>query len=160
MNFKINRKTTDKVFYTAISFGSYGDNEMSEQEEKDIIDDLGSPTLNLGALTYKGKLKVNDDTRVVLAEDSDSDADEVVMIVNSKQLVLGEGFKAEYQVDSKKLLKTDYAEKTLLNTPELLAEARCVLFESVVSKAITAKLQELKAKRTRFETVEIPDLTA
>jgi hypothetical protein len=156
MIFKTERKTTDKVFSTAIVFSGYGDNKLSDTEEQALIDDFGSPVINLGALTYTGKFAINDDTRVV----ADDSGDEISIIVNTKALTLDNNFKAEYVSDSKKFLKSDYSANTVINTPELLAEARCLLFEETVKAAIADALKALKEKTTRFETVDIPDFTA
>ena len=163
MNFNTKRKVENGVFTTQIIFDSYGVTaagaEMSEAQEKALFNDLGNPQINLSDIVFSGKYKVDADTRVVAAEDTDVDADEVTFVMNHKPLTLAEGFVAEYTIDSDSFPRAAYANNKSLKTAYLMAEARCVLFEDKVKAAIEAAVEAVKNQRTKFETTEVPTLT-
>jgi hypothetical protein len=163
MNFNTKRKVENGIFTTQVVFDSYGvtaeGSEMSEAQEKALFNDLGNPKINLSDIVFSGKYKVDADTRVVAAEDTDVDADEVKFVMNNKPLTLAEGFVAEYTVDSDSFQRSAYENNKSLTTPQLMAEARCVLFEDKVNEAIVAAVTKVKNQRTKFETAEVPTLT-
>lgn len=163
MNFNTKRKVENGVFSTQIVFDSYGvtteGSEMSEAQEKALFNDLGNPEINLSDIVFSGFYKVDADTRVVASTSTDADADEVKFILNNKRLTLAEGFSAEYEIDSDAFPRSAYINNHSLNTPQLMAEARCVLFEDKVNEAIVAAVNKVKNQRTKFETTEVPTLT-
>ena len=100
-----------------------------------------------------GKFSVGIDKRVVV----DAAGEDVSFILNSKKIDVKSGFEATYSVDSKKI--DDKEVKLILKSKELVAEAKCVLFEVKVQEALSAAMDALKQKRTTFESGAV-DFTA
>ena len=46
----------------------------------------------------------------------------------------------------------------MLTTKKLVAEAKCLLFDDVVKKAISETVAAVKKEKTRFETEEVESL--
>lgn len=154
MNFVITRSLENKVFTTTIKFASYGGFGLDTAEEEALIADFGAPIIDLGAIVFAGKFSVGVDRRVVTDATTGED---VSFILNSKKIDVKTGFEATYSIDSKKI--DDKEVKLILKSKELVAEAKCVLFETKVQEALSAAMDALKQKRTTFESGAV-DFTA
>lgn len=146
MDFNITRSLENKVFTTSVKFSAYGVFDLTAEEEEALITDFGAPVIDLGAIAFAGKFGVVE-RRVV----ADSAAGEdVAFILNSKKVEVKSGFEVTYSVDAKKI--DDKEVKVILKSKELVAEAKCVLFEEKVKAALAAAMDALKQKRTTFES--------
>ena len=70
---------------------------------------------------------------------------------------MDKSFEVSYSIDAKKVPDTEV--KAVLKSKELVAEAKCVLFEAKVKEALGNVIDALKAKRTTFESGAV-DFTA
>lgn len=157
MNFETSHEVHNGVFSTKISFTEFGSDTMDAEHEEALFEDFGYPEVNLGTLNFKGFFKKSDDLRIVPATDS-SDGEEVSFIMNTKHLQVGPGFQAIYSCDSADVPASEIDGKTILDTKKLIAEAKCILFDTVVKKAITDVITAVKEEKTRFETAEVASL--
>ena len=158
MNFETKHAVHGGVFETAVEFTEYGDGTLDAEHEEALFEDIGLPSINLGSIVFKGKYKVAGDKRVIKAEDADQNADEVSIIVNNKKLEVGPGFSAAYKADAADVGDSEIG-KHDLNTKKLVAEAKCVLFETKVKEEIEKVVKAAKAERTRYETDPVKSLT-
>lgn len=147
MNFSVTRMLENKIFTTTVKFASYGGFGLTAEEEEALLADFGAPEIDLGAINFTGKLSVGADRRVVM---DDSGGEEVSFILNSKKVALNKDFSASYVVDSKKINDTELG--STLKTKELVAEAKCVLFENMLKDAQASAMDILKKKQTTFES--------
>lgn len=154
MNFVVTRSLENKVFNTGVKFATYGGFGLTTEEEESLIADFGAPIIDLGAIVFAGKFSVGVDRRVISDELAGED---VSFILNSKKVDVKSGFEVTYSIDSKKI--EDKEVKIVLKSKELIAEAKCVLFEEKVKEALTAAIDALKLKRTTFESGAV-DFTA
>ena len=154
MDFKVTRELENKVFSTGVKFAAYGGFGLTTEEEEALIADFGAPVIDLGAIEFKGKFAVGADRRVVV---DDAAGEEVSFILNSKKVNVDKSFEVSYSIDAKKVPDTEV--KAVLKSKELVAEAKCVLFEAKVKEALGNAIDALKAKRTTFESGAV-DFTA
>lgn len=154
MDFKITRGLENKVFSTGVKFAAYGGFGLTTEEEESLIADFGAPVIDLGAIVFNGKFSVGADRRVVV---DDAAGEEVSFILNSKKVNVDKSFEVSYSIDAKKVPDTEV--KAVLKSKELVAEAKCVLFEAKVKEALGNAIDALKAKRTTFESGAV-DFTA
>lgn len=153
MVFETSHEIHTGVFSTKISFSEFGSESMNEAQEKELFEDLGYPQFNLGELEFVGKFSVDADKRVVEDEDA---GEEVKIIVNSKMMTVGPNFVAAYSVDSANIPESEVG--TVLNSKKLVAEAKCVLFDTVVKAKVQELVEAAKSEKTRFETAEVASL--
>lgn len=154
MDFKVTRELENKVFSTGVKFAAYGGFGLTTEEEESLIADFGAPVIDLGAIVFNGKFSVGADRRVVV---DDAAGEEVSFILNSKKVNVDKSFEVSYSIDAKKVPDTEV--KAVLKSKELVAEAKCVLFEAKVKEALGNAIDALKAKRTTFESGAV-DFTA
>lgn len=155
MIFETTHKVENNVFSVTVSFSDYGTDEMDAKHEQALFNDLGNPSINLGAIIFDGKFDVDGDKRVIDA--SGEDGDEVKFIMNAKRYELTKGFTVTYAADAGDVADSEVGKK--LNTKRLVAEAKALLFQEKVLAAIKKAVEDLKAQRTRFETDVVPTLT-
>ena len=155
MIFETKRNVVNNVFTVEVTFAGYGTDEMDEKHEQALFNDLGNPVINMGAIVFEGRFKVDGDLRVVPAEGEDGDV--VKFIQNVKRYELAPGFAVRFSADAGDVAKSEIGEH--LNTARLVAEAKALLFQQKVHEAIKAVVEELKAQRTRFETETVATLT-
>ena len=158
MNFETKHEVHNGVFSTSVMFTEFGvGTELDAEREQAMFEDLGFPVINLGSIVFKGKFKVENDKRVIVAENSDVSADEVNIIVNSRRIEVGPNFEASYRMDAADVADSELG--TQLNSKKLVAEAKCILFETKVKEEIKRVVEAAKAEKTRFETDPIESLT-
>ena len=153
MNFTIDRTLEDLVFSTFVKFESNGTGVLTPEQELALINDFGAPVVEVGG-SFTGNYKV-DAGKVVEADGGDVvgvDCDEITFVLNSMTMEAKEGFEATYSSNAKKILAADYETNVQITTAELLAEARCKLFENEVLSRLSIGLTALIAKSSTFET--------
>lgn len=160
MLFKTTRALKDKVFSTNISFVDFGerdslgtiDNE-ARLKEQHLIDDFGAPKLALGK-EFAGYVKIVDG-KVVLA-DAISGALEtrIKYVLADKEVEVTAGFVASIAIDAKK-------EQPVLDklTAEQVAEAKCLVFEKVITERLQEAIATLQEHHTTFEEEELAEIT-
>jgi len=158
MNFETKHEVHNGVFSTSVIFTEFGVGaEMDAEHEQALFEDLGFPVINLGSIKFAGKFNVAADKRVIVSTADDATAADVSLIVNSKRLEVGPGFIASFKADAANIADSEV--KGVLNTKKLVAEAKCILFETKVKEAIKNAVEATKAEKTRFETDPIESLT-
>lgn len=156
MNFETKHEVHSNVFSTKVYFTEFGTNDgMTAKQEESLFEDFGYPEINLGHLTFEGFFNIDGDKRVVSVEDTDH-GDKVSFIMNTSHLTIGPDFVASYTCSAEDVPESQVG--TALNTKKLVAEAKCLLFDEVVKKAITEKVKTVKDEKTRFETQEVESL--
>lgn len=146
MNFKITRTLENKVFSTSVKFDAYGSADMDIDEEKALISDFGAAIIDLGAIKFTGKYSVDASKKIVADETAGTS---ISFIINSKKIEIKEGFEAIYSVDATKIAPIEITGS--FTTKELVAEAKCILFETKIKEAMALIIAEFKKQRTQFE---------
>ena len=168
MIFETHRSVVDNVFSTSVVFKKYGnddtdDKALSETQELALVNDFGNPSINPGNIVFEGYFKVDTDKRVVpgteptTAVPVPTDSVKVSFVMNSKKIEIAPSFEAAYTIDARDIETGDLDDK-ILTTRKLVAEARCLLFETKIKKAISDSVTALKAQRTRFESDPVANL--
>lgn len=162
MKFLIHRKLENNIFNTKVVFKEFGGKDLEPAQEKELINDFGSPKINYAEIDFKGNVSKNDG-KITVGEDGE----EISFVLNAKTLQIDESFKAELSVSPKKLgfvtvgkdeeetVKTfsevsEEEDEDSLNEIDI-AEAVCLIFEEKIREAIEDKLKELKDLYTSFE---------
>jgi len=148
MNFKNERDLSNLVFTTKIKFVSYGGEYITPQEEQELVENFGNPIISIGGEQYVGKYKYDTDTKEFI---EDEDGDEVRFVLNSTKMILDEKFEITYTIDAKKLPKTEYENNTYLTTAALVAEAKCLLFETKIKEILTQAINKLRVNISYFD---------
>lgn len=157
MNFETKHEVHNNVFSTNIFFTEFGAADMTAKQEEALFEDFGYPEINLGTLVFNGYFKVDGDKRVVATTKVADDGDEVSFIMNTAHSAIGPEFSVSYSCDADEVPASQVGTKAL-TTKKLVAEAKCLLFDSVVKKAISDQVAAVKKEKTRFETEEVESL--
>ena len=149
MYLKVVNDIENNIFSTKITVDGFGTDSISEDEEKEMIANF--PTkIAYKNLTFTKNVKLDGNEVVVTDEEV---GDEVVSVTlpvfSNKEIVIDEKFEAYYKVDSKKIPSGQL--NTVLNTPELLSAAYCVIFTTVVKDAVEESLDTIRTKAPAFE---------
>ena len=157
MNFDTKHEVHKNVFSTKIFFTEFGSSDMTAKQEEALFEDFGYPEINLGNLVFEGYYKVDGDKRVVATTEDAADGDKVSFIMNTAHIEVGPNFSASYSCDADDVPASQIGAK-MLTTKKLVAEAKCLLFDDVVKKAISETVAAVKKEKTRFETEEVESL--
>ena len=151
MNLLITNDIEDNVFSTSISVKEMGSSELTSEQEIAICKDFPSKVI-FKNLDFTGKFSIVDNTPVLTNGDDD---EEVALTLTNQEISVNENFVATYRTDMKKV--SDGELGTILNTKELLCQARCLLFTSVVKTELKRILDDIREKATSFsgETEEM-----
>ena len=158
MNFETKHEVHSNVFSTKVYFTEFGTNDgMTAKQEEALFEDFGYPEINLGHLTFEGFFKVDGDKRVIATTKDAADGDKVSFIMNTAHLTVGPDFVASYTCSAEDIPESQVG-TVALTSKKLVAEAKCLLFDEVVKKAIVEKVTAVKEEKTRFETQEVESL--
>jgi len=151
MNLLITNDIEDNVFSTVISVKEMGSSELTSEQEISICKDFPSKVV-FKNLDFKGKFSVVDDTPVLTNGEND---EEITLTLTNQEIPIDENFVATYKTDMKKVSDAEIG--TILNTKELVCQARCILFTSVIKTELKRILDDIRAKATSFtgETEEM-----
>ena len=142
------RTLEDNVRTTKIT-AKLGSTKMTIEEEKELIADY-SPVFEYKDLTFKGYFKVADNGKDIVETVNDSDGELVTLSLVNKEVKVNEGLTLELSIATKDVKSSELG--TILNTKDKVAEAKILLFENVIYKAVKAIIEGLKAKDNNFET--------
>lgn len=145
MNLKILRNIENGTYSTIISFESWGGTTLTSDEEKDLLHDFPI-MLDYKDITFSGKYKLLNG--VVVADEVAGDS--VLITPLTKTVPLIEGFSLSYSCSVNEVATSELT-GTSLNTSELVAEAKVILFEDKVKDKISSLMTIIKAKRDKFE---------
>jgi hypothetical protein len=145
MNFKIERGIESGVFFSKVSFLSFGGPTVTAEEEEKMYSKFNFPEVDLGG-SFKGMLSVVDG-KVIMSETPE--AEFLSFVLNSDKVTVDQEFVAEYRVNVGEFGSDSIG--LVLDTGTKVAEARCVLFETEVIKRIESASAEILSKSTRFD---------
>lgn len=151
MDLKIVNNIDSNVFSTHITFEAYGSEQLSEYEEKEIIQNFPIK-LAYRNLRFTKNIKI-DGTVPVITED-EPDGETVVSItlppLSNKEIPIDETFDAYYKIDYSKIPSSVVDEKVLTNK-SLIAQAYCKIFATVVCDEVKELMGIIRAKAPSFE---------
>lgn len=155
MKLNINNKLEDNVYKIFISFKEYGSSTMSEEEEKELVNDY-SPSFSLRDIDFSAHIKRDETGRLRIIEQiegEEPDGDVVVISIINRDFKIDESFEIQYKVSVNDILDSELGEE--LNTKHLVAEAKAELFRSKVVEKIRTVLERVREKKTGFEREEV-----
>lgn len=125
---------------------SLGSSILTEAEEFAILNNY-KPIIAYKDLVFSGKFNIDSDGNVI----SDEVGGELVTIsLVNKEIEINKDFVATFSIASKSVLDSEIG--TILNSKDKVAEAKCVLFKNVITKAVQDMIVAIKAKENGFET--------
>jgi hypothetical protein len=137
-----NNVRTMKVFVKSI-----GSSTLTPEQEQAIIDDY-APTLQYKDLTFSGKFNVDTNGNVI----SDEVTGELVTLSLVNQIFnINKDFQATFTIATKDVSDSELG-ASILKTKDKVAEAKCLLYKNVMTKAIEDIITGIKAKENTFET--------
>ena len=145
----VKRDIESNVFYIDIKMDSFGTDQLSEDEDRELTHDF--PTkIAFRNLTFTRNVKLNG----AVPEITEEDAGEGIVTVtlpplSNRELLLDENFHAEYKIDTAKI-PGSAVDDAVLTTKELVAQAYCLVFESVIVDAATAIMESLRSRAVGF----------
>lgn len=101
-------------------------------------------------------MKLVDATPQITSESPDDSTIEEVIIKNliNKKIVLDENFSTELTIDINKINPSEYTERTVFNSKELIGQCYAVLFINKIESTISEKLKEIKDLSNDIEKQE------
>ena len=154
MYLKVENNIENNVFGTTIAIDSYGTEQMSSDEEKSLLKNFPSK-LVYRTLTFEKNVKIEGGVPVITEDEAD-DTDIVTVTLpalTNKEIAIEDGFVAEYKIDLGKIPKSTVND--VLTTVELVAQAYCLVYKTVVCEAVEKILDAIRAKAPSFESEEI-----
>lgn len=150
MYLKIKNDIENNIFSTSITVDSFGTEQLSEDEEQELLRDF--PTkLSYRNLVFSKKVKLEGTVPVVV--DDDTEDEDVVTVklpaLSNKEILINSDFEALYKIDINKIVPIAVDDK-VLTSKELVAQAYCTVFSSVVCEAIQNIMDALRAKAPSF----------
>lgn len=168
MYLSVKRDIENNVFSIDIKVDSFGTDQLSEDEERELTRDFPTKVAYRN-LTFTRKVKLNGAVPEI-AEEKPGSADEVsteteeaagdgVVTVtlpplSNRELLVNENFHAEYKIDTAKI-PGSAVDDTVLTTKELVAQAYCLVFESVIVDAVTSVMNSLRSRAVGFTREEL-----
>lgn len=170
MYLNVKRDIENNVFFIDITVDSFGTDQLSEDEERELTRDF--PTkIAYRNLTFTKNVKLNGavpeitDEKPGAAENNGGESDEPVSAaeeaadsgvvtvtlppLSNRELLVNEEFHAEYKIDTAKI-PGSAVDRSVLTTKELVAQAYCLVFESVIVDAVAAVMDSLRSRAVGF----------
>lgn len=154
MYLKVENNIDNNVFTTVITIDSYGTEQMSSDEERELLENFPSK-LVYRELTFEKNIKIQGSVPIITEDEAD-DTDIVTVTLpalTNKEIAIDEEFKAEYKIDLGKIPKSNV--NAVLTTVELIAQAYCLIYKEVICEAVQKTLDILREKAPSFEGEEI-----
>ena len=145
MNVTTTNDITNGVFSTVITVSSFGADTLSSDEELNLLNNY-SCKIRYKDLDFSGKFKVVDG-ELTLTEDEDAAL--IELAVSDLAIPVNKSFKAEYKIALNKIQDDEVAGD--LTSKEMVCEAKCKLFASVVKEELKRIVEEIRSKSTSFE---------
>ena len=149
MVLKIKHEIDNNVFTTGISVVSLGTEQLLAEEEEELLKDFPIKLIYRN-LTFTRNVKISGNKPVVT---SDAVGEGVVSVtvpsLSNQEIPIDKDFATLYKSDTNKIANTALDEN-VLTTKELVAQARCAVFEDVVCEEIASKMTEIRGKAPAF----------
>ena len=158
MYLKVKNDIENNIFSTIITVDSFGTEQLSEDEERELLRDF--PTkVSYRNLKFEKNIKIDGSVPVVTAEEANNDTIITVKLpaLSNKEIPLDDTFEAVYKIDINKI-SPSAVDETVLTTKELVAQAYCTIFSSVICDAVKALMDELREKAPSFTSESIVEI--
>lgn len=150
MDLKITKNIDANVFSTNIVFDAFGSEQLSESEEKSLIENF---PVKLAYRNLKFTKNVHIDGTVPAITDEE-EGESVVSVtlppLSNKEILIDENFNAYYKIDYTKV-PLSAVDDNVLTTKELVAQAYCLIFAQVICDAVKDIMDEVRKKAPAFE---------
>lgn len=149
MYLKIKNDIENNVFSTAVTVDSFGTDQLSEDEEKELLADF--PTkIAYRNLVFSRNIKINGTVPEITEDEVGEGVVAVVLpTLSNKELSVNADFAAAYKVDLARI-PAAAVDSAVLTTPELVAQAYCLVFADVICKAVGDAMAALRSKAPSF----------
>lgn len=147
MNFKVDRSIENNVFKVNIIFDSFGSDDLTMENEEELLKKYGTPLIDVGGKPLEAKLTYTEDKGVKVTDEES--AEKLTMVLNSKKIKVDETFVATYAIDANSIRKEDLTDT--FDSKLKLAEAKCVLFEHTIRNRINTAMESIKSRVSNFE---------
>lgn len=135
----------NNIISKIITVKEFGDGSWTAEDEINLLKNT-NPTLQYKDLTFSGKFKVGADKNIIVDEEN---GEEISLSIINKIIPINEDFKAEFIFDTKDVKQSEIG--TMLSTKELVAEAKSLLFENVITKAVQVIVKNIKDNANDYE---------
>ena len=150
MYLKIKNDIENNIFSTSITVDSFGTEQLSEDEEQELLRDFPSK-LSYRSLVFSKRIRL-EGTVPVIVDDNDESEDTVLVklpALSNKEILIDSNFEALYKIDINKIVPAAVDDE-VLTSKELVAQAYCTIFSSVVCEAVQKIMDALRAKAPSF----------
>ncbi|NRU52551.1 hypothetical protein [Clostridium beijerinckii] len=138
----LNNVRTMKVYIKSL-----GSTTLTEADEQKIIDDY-SPLLQYKDLIFSGKFNIDPQGNVIVDE---TNGELVTLSLVNQVLNINKDFIATFSIATKDIKDSELG-ANILKTKDLVAEAKCLLFKNIITKAVEDIITAIKGKENNFET--------
>ena len=110
-------------------------------------------TIEYKTIDFSGCMKIVNNMPLITDEEANDTDVEIVNIpdIINKKYVLDENLAIEFSMDTTKIPEAEYSSNTVFNSPELLGQARAILFIEKIKSTIAEKLAEIRALANDIE---------
>lgn len=151
MDLTIKHDINNNIFSTAITISGFGTEELSEVEEKAIIENF--PTkIAYRSLKFSGNIKI-DGTVPVVTDEEVSEGNIVTVTLpalSNREISIDENFEAVYKIDTAKISQSAI-DPSVLTSKELVAQAYCAIFDDAIMNAVKESIESIRQKAPMFE---------
>lgn len=145
----------ENVITASINVVELGNSNTDADTELNLLHNFVK-IIEYSAIDFKSNMKLVDATPQITSESPDDSTIEEVTIKNliNKKIVLDENFSTELTIDINKINPSEYTERTVFNSKELIGQCYAVLFINKIESTISEKLKEIKDLSNDIEKQE------
>ncbi len=156
MDLKIINNIDKNIFSSTVSFDSFGSEQLSSLEEKELINNFPI-SLIYRNLKFTKNIKIEGSVPVITDDENDDENIITVTLppLSNQELFIDENFSATYKIDYTKIHGSLLTENKVLKTKSLIAQAYCLIFSTVICETVKKLLDEIRAKAPGFEGEKI-----
>lgn len=110
-------------------------------------------SIEYSQIDFSANMKLVNNMPVVTDEEVNDTTVEEVSIIDliNKKHIIDENLSVELVIDTGKIPVAEYSSNNIFNTPELLGQARAVLFIEKIKATVSEKLAEIRAMSSDIE---------
>ncbi len=151
MYLKVDNDINNNIFSVKITVDALGSENMSEEQEKELIENFPSK-LAYRNLVFTKNIKI--DGSIPIITDEAADGETIVTLslppLSNKEILVDENFEALYKIDYTKI-SPSVIDTKVLTTAELVSQAYCNIFADVIIKAVREIMDKMREKAPLFE---------
>lgn len=151
MDLKVVNNIDNNIFSTSVSIDAFGNEQMSEDEEKNLIENF-PVKLSYRSLKFTKNIKIEGSVPVITDEEADGESIRTITLppLSNKEIPINEAFNAYYKIDYTKIAPV-YVDEKVLTSKALVAQAYCLVFANVICDAIKEIMESIRIKAPAFE---------